>query len=188
LIISITFHEFSHGYVANYLGDPTPKSHGRLTLNPLKHLDILGSLMLIMVHFGWAKPMPINPLYFKDQRKGMAIVGIAGPVANAILAIIASLILRTGLLNAVPLVAEIFILIIYINLILGLFNLIPIPPLDGSRVLAAFLPPDALRVFYSLEKYGVLILILALVVFKLPILVIIGPPLNFFEHLLIPGF
>lgn len=189
LIIGITFHEFSHGLVASWLGDPTPKNRGRLTLNPIKHLDVIGSLMLVMVHFGWAKPMPINPNYFKDQRKGMAITGLAGPVANGIMAVAASLIIKfiffTGFFK-VSFVLQILIYIIEINLILGLFNLIPIPPLDGSRILAMFLPPQVLRTYYAIEPYGIFILILALVIFRFPLLALIGPPLHFFERLLIP--
>lgn len=185
LIIGVTFHELSHGLVAHYLGDMTPKNHGRLTINPLKHLDPLGSIMLLIVHFGWAKPMPVNPHNFENPRKGMMWVGLAGPVANGLIATVAALLIRTGLFSFSLPIAESLLWIIRINLILGLFNLIPFPPLDGSRILAAYLPTSMQRMYDSLEQYGVFILIIALAVFRFPVFSIISPFLSFFEKILL---
>lgn len=146
LIMSATFHEYMHGFVANELGDPTAKNAGRLTLNPLKHLDPIGSvllpLMLILLHspflFAWAKPVPYNPNNLKDKKWGDAKVAVAGPLGNLILAILFAIVLRfvSPLLPLYELIGQ----IILINLVLMIFNLMPIPPLDGSKILAVFLP------------------------------------------------
>lgn len=169
LLIALVCHEVAHGYVAYLLGDPTAKSQGRLTLNPLKHLDPLGTLAFFFVHFGWAKPVPVNPGYFKNPRKGMLLTAIAGPGVNFLLASIFAVCIH--ILTAVQFESGTFtesVLIplylicqagVFVNLILGVFNLIPIPPLDGSSVLAYFLPPQLAYKYMNLSRYGFIILI-----------------------------
>lgn len=163
LIFSIVIHEVSHGLVANYLGDPTAKYLGRLTLNPLKHLDPFGSFILPLLLYlgtggrfvlGWAKPVPYNPAYLKNIRWGSALIALAGPFSNIILTLVFSLFWQTGLhFSLIP-------LIILINLFLAIFNLVPIPPLDGSKILFALLPPGWNQIQTFLEQYGIFILII----------------------------
>lgn len=170
LIIAMSFHEYAHGKVASMLGDPTPEQHGRLTLNPIKHVDPVGLLMLIVVRFGWAKPVPVNPLYFRgDRRRGMLKVSVAGPATNFILALVAGigsalciLLLYRGMEFAIHLALFFEYLLMY-NVYLGVFNLLPVPPLDGSKILFSILPPKYSQVMYTLEQYGFLILMLILV-------------------------
>lgn len=163
ILIALTFHEYAHGKVAYFLGDPTPRNQGRLTLNPLAHLDILGTLLLIVAGFGWAKPVQINPFYFQmDRRKGMMLVGLAGPLMNLVLGYLAAVLLNILLrmnLGGVWLQTFLNLLVGY-NVVLAVFNLIPVPPLDGSRVLAGILPPEGAEAVYRLESYGTLILLL----------------------------
>ena len=173
LIFSIVIHEVSHGAVANYLGDPTAKYAGRLTLNPLKHLDPFGSVILPFflvlmsrltgggIIFGWAKPVPVNPYNFRDQRWGSAKVAIAGPIANILVAVVFGVIGRF-LPFSNPFFQNlylIFSLIVYINVLLAVFNLIPIPPLDGSHILFAILPAGAEHIKLFLQQYGMFILL-----------------------------
>ncbi|WP_045210837.1 site-2 protease family protein [Desulfonatronovibrio magnus] len=172
LLAGITLHEVAHGYVAYRFGDPTAKNAGRLTLNPLKHLDPMGTIVLVVTRMiGWAKPVPINPSYFENPRKGIFWVSLAGPMANFGLAVIFYLLFdifrfMQGVMSAGY--ADAFLgpamLIcfygILINIILGIFNLFPIPPLDGSKMLATFLPGRLASQYMSLEKYGFIILIL----------------------------
>lgn len=187
MLIAITVHEYSHGRVADMLGDPTPRQSGRLTLNPIKHLDLLGSLMIIIAHFGWAKPVPVNSRYFKDPKRDMLLVGVAGPMANFVTAVIFSLPMRFGLLGNNVILKGIFLYIVMINIALGIFNLIPVPPLDGSHILQAFLPPSAMPAFRWFQQYGILVLFLVLFVFRGAFSAIIGPILNLFMNLLLPG-
>lgn len=145
IIISLTFHEFAHGYVAYKLGDPTAKDQGRLTLNPLKHLDPLGFILMILLRFGWAKPVPVNPLYFRKPKKGMFLTALAGPLSNLILALVSSLLLSAlfTFVSISPFIEKIdtfLLLMTYINIGLAVFNLIPVYPLDGSRILGYFMP------------------------------------------------
>lgn len=169
LLIALVCHEVAHGYVAYLLGDPTAKSQGRLTLNPLRHLDPLGTLAFFFVQFGWAKPVPVNPRYFKNPRQGMLLTAIAGPGVNFLLAtafavaihIIASVQIMPGTM-AEKILVPLYLISqagVFVNLILGVFNLIPIPPLDGSNVLAYFLPPQMAYKFMSMSRYGFIILI-----------------------------
>jgi Zn-dependent protease len=169
LLFSVIIHELAHGYVAYSLGDPTAKYEGRLTLNPLKHLDPFGSVILPLLLllatggqgpiFGWAKPVPINPYNFKDQKWGTLKVAISGPASNFAIAIIFGLIIRfLNLPQSVPFVELLGIIVMY-NFLWGFFNLIPIPPLDGSWILFRFLPPALNGVKAFLQQYGMVILI-----------------------------
>lgn len=160
LIIAMSFHEFSHGYVADKLGDPTPRQSGRLTLNPLAHIDPLGLIMLFIIYFGWAKPVPINPYYFKDRRKGVLYVALAGPLSNVFLAIITRILMFY--FGNIP-VLGLFLTILYqYNLVFAVFNIIPIPPLDGSKVLWSILPKKEAHIYSQYEQYGQIALLLLL--------------------------
>jgi Zn-dependent protease len=164
LIIAFTIHELAHAWTAVELGDDTPRRMGRLTLNPLAHLDLLGSLLLIVAGFGWAKPVLTNPYNFRNgPRLGMAIVAAAGPFSNLVMALIAALPLRLGLLDAdnqlIVWLAFFLEQFIFLNIILMLFNLLPIAPLDGSKVLRGFAPPDWDRWLAPLEMWGPFILL-----------------------------
>lgn len=172
LLLAVTFHEVAHGYVADRLGDPTARLAGRLTLNPLKHLDVMGTLVFALTRMiGWAKPVPVNPGFFRHPRQGMLWVGLAGPAANFALAVVCAGLYRllatvaTGVetpsgARAVVLLALMARAGVIANLGLGLFNLIPIPPLDGSRVLAGVLPGPAAAAVYRLERYGFVLILL----------------------------
>jgi len=172
LIPSITFHEFMHGYAAYRLGDPTAKNAGRLTLNPIKSMDPFGSVLLPLLMyasggpiFGYAKPVPYNPMYFKNLRKGEVITGFAGPAANLVLALFGAALawLAAPLYNAAPNVWYWMSLVGYTltltNLVLMFFNLLPIPPLDGSSIVPLFLPDSAMRGWYQIQRYSFVVLI-----------------------------
>lgn len=162
ILIGLTFHEYAHGWVADRLGDRTARNQGRLTLNPIAHIDPVGFLMLILFRFGWAKPVPVNPYNLRmDPAKGMLVVSLAGPTANLVVALAAALLWRLGLHNLVPYGNILLILIIQINVVLAIFNLIPVPPLDGSKILAGLFPSQA-RFIYGMETYGTIILLLLL--------------------------
>jgi len=167
---AITIHEFAHAYVAYKLGDPTPKFQGRLTLNPLAHLDVLGFIALLLVHFGWAKPVVVNPRAFKKlgPRWGEVAVAFAGPAANFLSAVVAAFLLKTlPFASMPPSIAEPLFLIlrysVFINVAFGIFNLLPIPPLDGSKILEAFLPYKLYLSFKKIEPYGPIILIILVI-------------------------
>lgn len=162
LLIAITFHELSHGYMSYLLGDPTAKQEGRLTLNPIKHLDPIGALGLLFFHFGWAKPVPINPFYYKNRKLGIVLVSIAGPMANFILALITTLIIKgilmANMVTTNTLVFDFLGILVMYNLSLGIFNLIPLPPLDGSKIVASLLPEKYEMWAYQNERYFMLAL------------------------------
>ncbi|HHY03710.1 MAG TPA: site-2 protease family protein [Thermoanaerobacterales bacterium] len=178
LLIAITFHEFAHARVSSSLGDPTPKWSGRLSLNPLAHLDPIGLLMLWIFKFGWAKPVEINPMYYKDPKKGIILVSLAGPLTNLLLALLSLIILKLNLFSNWIFESFIYILFLY-NIVLAVFNLIPIPPLDGSKILIGLLPSRRTYVFHKLEAYGPIILI---ILAYLGILNTIMSPLITFVH------
>ncbi len=160
ILLSLTIHEVAHGWIASRLGDPTAKNLGRLSLNPLKHLDPIGTIMMLVFGFGWAKPVPINTRYFKDKRRDMALTALAGPVSNLVIAFIGIffyMILSRTLYNALvsgSSLAYVIVLFFYVfytlNLYLAIFNLLPIPPLDGSRILFVILPE---RYYFGIMKY-----------------------------------
>ena len=169
LIMSVVIHEASHGFSANALGDPTARLQGRLTLNPFKHLDPMGSIVVPAITyliggfiFGWAKPVPYNPYNLKNQKWGPGAVAAAGPLVNILIAVIFGLMIRFGAANDfIPnAFLEIITLIVFINIVLAVFNLVPIPPLDGSKVLFSFLPYRWRHIQIFLEQYGFFILLI----------------------------
>lgn len=170
LIFSVMIHEISHGLMAERLGDPTARLAGRITLNPIKHIDIFGSIILPLVLvisgspivLGWAKPVPYNPFNTKNPRVAGGLIGLAGPLSNFVLAVIFSIIFRIGQGQFSGDLLLLFMVIIIMNLSLGVFNLVPIPPLDGSKVLFSLLPPSPAvdRLVQSIERYGFFLLIL----------------------------
>lgn len=164
-LIAISFHEMSHGLMAYKLGDPTAKYMGRLTLNPIKHIDIFGLLMILFVGFGWAKPVPVNPRYFKNAKTGMAITALAGPVSNLTIAFFA-LLIGGAVISIMPaanhMVLNFLFLLANINIGLGIFNLIPIPPLDGSKIMYMFLPDEFYNNVLKYERFGMFILMAVL--------------------------
>jgi Zn-dependent protease len=200
LLTAFPVHEFAHAWTADRFGDDTPRANGRLTLNPLAHLDPIGSLMMILAGFGWAKPVPINP-YVLQRRLPAApmLVSLAGPMSNFLMAILASVPFRLGLVSihdisqlsgsVLPNIPTFLFIFIYINLLLMLFNLIPVFPLDGEKVLDYLLPPSGARVLESIRPYGPMILMVLLFILPLAGIDVIGkviqPALGFLTQLLI---
>jgi len=173
LLFSVMIHEISHGAVALMLGDTTAKDADRLTLNPVKHIDLFGSIILPILLFitshgsfviGWAKPVPYNPARLKNPKLGAGLIGLAGPLSNFFIAVVFGLLLRVLSISLGTPLGAMFIYIISINILLAAFNLLPIPPLDGSSVLFAFLPDRFRQVQYFLTKYGLIILVLLILV------------------------
>lgn len=162
LLYSVILHEIAHGLVASWFGDNTAKYSGRLTLNPMAHLDLMGTLMLFFVGFGWAKPVPVNYNNLNNSRFGIMAVALAGCITNILLATVAIFLMQLQVFNTNPAFATIFPIVIKINIILAAFNLIPIPPLDGSKVLMGFLPEEAQSNLARIEPYGFFIIIILL--------------------------
>ncbi|MDZ7374317.1 MAG: site-2 protease family protein [candidate division KSB1 bacterium] len=197
ILLALTLHEYAHARVADSLGDPTPRLSGRLTLNPLAHLDLVGTILLFVARIGWAKPVPVNPYYFRDPRAGMLYVSLAGPAANLLTALVFGALCRFwGLRSLVPLhggalgiLEMMLVLAVYINLVLAAFNLIPVPPLDGSKILAGILGGNIGRLYGELGRYGSLFLLAVIAVEMLtgvPILwAAIGPFVRFFSTLFV---
>ncbi|MCX6640213.1 MAG: site-2 protease family protein [bacterium] len=193
ILLALAFHEYSHGWVADRLGDPTARNAGRLTMNPLVHLDMLGTIMLFVAHIGWAKPVPVNPYNLHNPKRDMVLVSLAGPVSNLIMAAAFGFLLKSfdhGALSSFQLPKPALIALVYgvvINISLAIFNLIPIPPLDGSRILGGLLPARLENNYRKLDHFGPL-LVLALVLggsfLHIPILWwIISPFVRFFSIL-----
>lgn len=168
VLIALTFHELAHGIASLKLGDPTPKMTGRLTLNPLVHLDLVGTILMVLTGFGWAKPVEINPRYYKNPKKGMALTALAGPLANLALSIVTMLIYgicfvfyaKFGILStAMKTITSLTISFVQLNLSFMVFNFIPIPPLDGSRILGLFLSDSAYFKIQRYERYSFLLII-----------------------------
>jgi len=184
LIIAVTIHEFSHAFAADRLGDPTPRSQGRLSLNPLVHLDPLGTLMLVLVGFGWGKPVPFDPYNLENPRRDAALISFAGPLSNIVFAVFLSLVFKLFLPSLLDLAAP----LIYLNILLAVFNLIPVYPLDGEKILAGLLPKQMAHEFQStMRRYGTLILILLIFPFfgNSFIATLILPIINFATSLLL---
>jgi Zn-dependent protease len=156
LLIAITIHEFAHARMAYHFGDTTAKMQGRMNLNPLSHLDPIGTIMILLVGFGWAKPVPINPYNFNQYRKGLRWVSFAGPMVNFMLGfaslIIITVLFKSGLTGGLFL--QFMMVLLQLNILLGIFNLIPIPPLDGSKILMSFLPDSSLGLYRQIEQYA----------------------------------
>ena len=188
LIFSIVIHEVSHGAVAYAFGDPTAKNEGRLTLNPISHLDFFGSFLLPVIMymtagfiFGWAKPVPYNPYNLRNQKWGPAVVGVAGPLSNVLVATVFGFLIRfSDVLNLPAVFLEIAFFIAFLNLVLAVFNLVPIPPLDGSKILFALLPSRSIEFQTALERYGIFALLIFIFFFSR----FITPIVTFLLHLL----
>lgn len=191
LLLAISMHECAHGYAAYFMGDRTAKYSGRLSLNPLHHLDLVGTLCMLFFHFGWAKPVPINPNNFKRGRLGIIVVSLAGPFANFIIGLLSALIYLYILLfvrSSAPIwdfLQMVFLYSTYMNIGLMIFNLIPIPPLDGSKILMEFLPYRIKYQIYRYERYFGLILILLVYMGTMtPILSALqGVVLDFYQYI-----
>lgn len=158
IIFALSFHEFSHGWMAYRFGDPTAKNAGRLTLNPMAHLDIFGSLALYFMGFGWAKPVPVDPRYLANPKRDMMWIALAGPVSNLMVAflsgVLLSILLRMGFISGQSSLTMVLIMSLQINLVLAIFNFIPIPPLDGSRILGGLIPYKYQNELAKFEFYG----------------------------------
>lgn len=199
LVIAITVHEFAHAFAAEHLGDPTPRLLGRLTLNPLAHLDPVGTIALLIAHFGWGKPVPFDPFNLRHPRRDSGIISIAGPISNMLTAILAALLVRV--LLWVPTVAHIpAIWVLYVilflrtvsllNVVLAIFNLVPIHPLDGFKIVGALLPEEQAHSWYQLQPYGFLFLlaiILPIAGGVSPVSKFISPAIDWVMHFLFLG-
>ncbi len=167
ILLALTFHEYAHAYVAYRHGDDTAKQSGRLTLNPLRHLDPLGTIMIFLVHFGWAKPVPVNPYQLRNPKNDMLWISAAGPLANMVLALISGILIRLVFAfggtperhSVAGLLVFMVVMSLQINLALAIFNILPIAPLDGSKILYGLLPARYADKIYFLERYGPFILI-----------------------------
>jgi len=176
LVVGITFHEFSHAFIADLLGDHRPRALGRVSLNPVRHIDPVGALVFVIAGFGWGKPVPVNVYALRPGRIGMAMVAAGGPIANVIVAVVAAVLYRVLEMGGTGgFVLEIGRWIVYFNLLLALFNLIPIPPLDGYNVLLAFLPPKIAFSVQRYAQYGVIVLLLLILLPGGPLSVLLAP-------------
>jgi len=190
ILFALTAHEYAHGYVAYRLGDPTASNMGRLTMNPLKHLDPLGVICFFLIKIGWAKPVPVDPRYFKNPRQDMLWVSIAGPLTNLVLALASAILAKvvastSGTLPSAisyPLI-QMVVASVWINIVLAVFNMVPIPPLDGSKILMALLPPRQAMSFAKIEPYGFIILLVLFYSGVLP--KVIFPIISFAQNLML---
>ncbi len=196
ILFALSFHEYAHGWMANRLGDPTAKNEGRLTLNPLAHLDPLGTLMIVILHFGWAKPVPVNPYNLADPKKDMLKIALAGPVSNVLMAAATGMLIR--LMQGMGMRVDgsflgffqyMLYFLVMINLVLAIFNMIPVPPLDGSKILFGLLPAEYEESFIRYESKGPIILLGLVIVnnfFGIPIFsTLISPFVTFFSSIFV---
>jgi Zn-dependent protease len=177
LLVGLTFHEFSHALLADTLGDHRPRAMGRLTLNPLAHLDPIGALLLVVAGFGWAKPVLVNPYALRNGRTGMAVVAAGGPIANLVVAFAFAVVYRVLAivgLDESGFVLDTVYLIIALNILLAIFNIIPIPPLDGYNVALAFLPPQQAMALRQYAPYGVIVLLILVFLPGSPLRLLLG--------------
>jgi Zn-dependent protease len=195
ILLALTFHEYAHAYVAHRLGDDTAKQSGRLSLNPLRHLDPLGTLMIFLVQFGWAKPVPVNPYQLRNPKKDMLWISAAGPLSNILLALVSGLLFRlfsdsTGAADRHSITGILILMALFsmkINLALAVFNILPIAPLDGSKILYGILPPGVGKMIFAFERYGPFILIGLIILGRVTGVSILGmliwPFVDFFSKL-----
>jgi Zn-dependent protease len=175
LVVGITFHEFSHAFIADQLGDHRPRALGRVSLNPVAHIDPVGALVFVLAGFGWGKPVPVNIYALRPGRIGMAFVAAGGPIANVIVAVLAGVSYRVAeLAGAGGFLLDIGFWVVYFNLVLAVFNLIPIPPLDGYNALLAFLPPRSAFAIQRYAPYGIMVLLLLVLLPNSPIGALLG--------------
>ncbi|UCD82453.1 MAG: site-2 protease family protein [Desulfobacterales bacterium] len=199
ILLALTFHEYAHAYVADRYGDDTARRSGRLSMNPLRHLDPLGTIMIFLVHFGWAKPVPVNPHRLKNPKKDMLWISAAGPLSNIILALMSGVLLRLlfafyGAPDRHSIAGSIVYMVfmsLQINLALAIFNILPIAPLDGSKILYGLLPAGYAKTIFALERYGPFILIGLIIVGRLTGVSVLGgliwPFVKFFSKLFAGG-
>jgi Zn-dependent protease len=190
IVVVLTIHEFSHALTADYLGDPTARLKGRMSLNPLVHLDAIGALAFVLFGFGWAKPVPVDPYNLHDPKRDGMLISLAGPASNLLTALVLSAILRFSWLNFLPGVSDIlvsfFFQVLYVSVILAVFNLIPIHPLDGGKILVGLLPDNkAEEVDSFLHRYGMFILLGLLITGSFSSIIV--PVVGFILGLLLPG-
>jgi Zn-dependent protease len=192
LVVAITVHEFAHAKAADYLGDPTPRLQGRVTLNPMAHLDLYGMLFMVLVGFGWGKPVQFDPFNLKHVRRDSAIISFAGPLSNILMATLLSILSRLFIYFQVPFLSTIGVLIfseiIIVNLMLAVFNMLPVHPLDGFKIVGGFLSDEQAREWSHLERYGIIFLLLLIIPFgeKSMLSTLLGPVLSFLSGLFLP--
>src|SRR3989344_8593800 len=192
IVVAITVHEFAHAKMADHLGDPTPSLQGRVTLNPLAHLDLYGTIFLLVVGFGWGKPVQFDPYNLHNPRKDAALISLGGPASNFIVAIVSSIIFRLLLFFSVPILTTVATVIlpsiIYLNIILGVFNLLPIEPLDGFKIVGGLLSEEKAREWYQLARYGIIFLLLLIIPFngRSMLSILLTPIITPLRMLLIP--
>ena len=190
LVVALTIHEFSHSWMADHLGDPTPRLQGRLTLNPIRHLDPIGTLLLFIAGFGWGKPVEFDPYNLKRPQRDTTLISLAGPVSNLLLATMLAIVLRTIGMAMPTFLISTLIFTIFMNITLAIFNLIPIHPLDGGKILIGILPPETgkdLDLF--LHRYGFIILIFLIFPFgnsQSPVSYLIRPIISGIANFLLP--
>ena len=185
LLISIAVHEFAHAITADRLGDPTPKAKGRVTLNPIVHIDPVGLLFILFWGFGWGKPVPFDPFNLRNPARDTALIALAGPISSILLAVILAILM----FFVPPLLTTVFVFAIHLNVFLAIFNLVPIYPLDGFHVVAGFIPEGQRDDWLRLKRYGLIILLVLLIPIggTSPLIRLVSPIANFIFALLIPG-
>jgi len=193
IVVAITVHEFAHAKMADHLGDPTPSLQGRVTLNPLAHLDLYGTIFLLFVGFGWGKPVQFDPFNLDNPRRDAALISFAGPASNFIIAIACALLAQLFIFLGIPALTTIGLLIlspmIMMNVMLGVFNLLPVHPLDGFKIVGGILSEDHAREWYQLERYGMLFLLMLIIPFggESMLHTILDPMLGFLYNILLPS-